>query len=81
MQVEDENTNIYGRANSHYTIHGSYSEGQIIEIKVVVDTYHWVRKQKPEIDAVDKVIMNQNDAVDRALSKKDFGTRASKLNK
>ncbi|CAB1098501.1 unnamed protein product [Ectocarpus sp. CCAP 1310/34] len=49
-QTKAEGTNLYGQENSKYPVHGKYSEGGIIEIKIVVSTYHWVR-ELPELSA------------------------------
>ncbi|CAM9920735.1 unnamed protein product, partial [Ectocarpus sp. 13 AM-2016] len=40
-QTKAEGTNLYGQENSKYPVHDKYSEGGIIEIKIVVSTYHW----------------------------------------
>lgn len=43
LQTAAETSNKYGRENSHYPVMETYAEGGILEVKVVVSTYHWVR--------------------------------------
>ncbi|CAN0034653.1 unnamed protein product, partial [Ectocarpus fasciculatus] len=40
-QTKAEGINLYGQENSKYPVLETYSEGGIIEIKIVVSTYHW----------------------------------------
>ena len=44
LQTAAEGTNTFGRENSSYPVLGTYEEGAIIEMKVVVSTFHWVSK-------------------------------------
>lgn len=43
FQTAAEGDNKYGRENYNYPILGTYAEGGILEVKMVVSTYHWVR--------------------------------------
>eukprot|EP00904_Undaria_pinnatifida_P014036 jgi/Undpi1/9763/HiC_scaffold_27.g12219.m1 len=40
-QTAAEGTNTFGKATSTYPVLGTFEEGSIIEMKVVVSTYHW----------------------------------------
>ncbi|CAM9196488.1 unnamed protein product [Ectocarpus fasciculatus] len=40
-QTAAEGDNKYGRENYNYPILGTYAEGGILEVKMVVSTYHW----------------------------------------
>lgn len=41
-QTSAEGTNVFGQENSVYPVLETYQEGSVIEMKVVVSTYHWV---------------------------------------
>lgn len=41
-QTAAEGSNLYGMENSHYPVLETYAEGGILEVKIVVSTYHWV---------------------------------------
>lgn len=41
-QTAAEGTNTYGRANSVYPVLSTYEEGGVIEMKMIISTYHWV---------------------------------------
>lgn len=43
IQTKAEGSNVFGRENSIYPVLQTYEEGSIIELKVAVSTYHWVR--------------------------------------
>ncbi|CAM9261565.1 unnamed protein product [Ectocarpus sp. 8 AP-2014] len=40
-QTAAEDSNIYGLENSNYPVLETYAEGAILEVKIVVSTYHW----------------------------------------
>ncbi|CAN0384662.1 unnamed protein product, partial [Ectocarpus fasciculatus] len=40
-QTAAENSNKYGQENSNYPVLETYAEGGILEVKIVVSTYHW----------------------------------------
>lgn len=42
FQTAAEGSNKYGKENSNYPVLDMYAEGAVIEMKVVVSTYHWV---------------------------------------
>ena len=42
-QTAAEGSNLYGLENSNYPVLETYAEGGILEVKIVVSTYHWVR--------------------------------------
>ena len=41
-QTAQEGSNLFGQDNVNYPILETYAEGAVIEVKVVVSTYHWV---------------------------------------
>lgn len=41
-QTAAEGTNTFGQANSVYPVLGTYEEGGVIEMKMIISTYHWV---------------------------------------
>lgn len=43
MKTASEGSNLYGLDNSNYPVLETLKEGEVMEIKVVVSTYHWVR--------------------------------------
>ncbi|CAB1104009.1 unnamed protein product [Ectocarpus sp. CCAP 1310/34] len=40
-QTAAEGDNKYGRENYNYPVLGTYAEGGVLEVKIVVSTYHW----------------------------------------
>ncbi|CAN0419755.1 unnamed protein product, partial [Scytosiphon promiscuus] len=40
-QTAQEGSNLFGQANANYPILETYAEGSVMEVKVVVSTYHW----------------------------------------
>lgn len=42
FQTDGEGSNRYGRANTNYPVLETYSEGSILEVKIVVSTTHMV---------------------------------------
>lgn len=43
MQTKSEGSNMYGKGNNNYSVLETYFEGSVMEMKVVMSTYHWVR--------------------------------------
>lgn len=43
MQTAAEGSNMYGMENSNYPVLETLSKGDVLEVKIVVSTYHWVR--------------------------------------
>ena len=41
-QTAQEGSNLFGQDNVNYPILKTYAEGSVMEVKVVVSTYHWV---------------------------------------
>ena len=41
-QTAQEGSNLFGQDNAHYPVLETYAEGSVMEVKVVVSTYHWV---------------------------------------
>ena len=41
-QTAQEGSNLFGQDNMNYPILETYAEGSVMEVKVVVSTYHWV---------------------------------------
>ena len=41
-QTAQEGSNLFGQENANYPILETYAEGSVMEVKVVVSTYHWV---------------------------------------
>lgn len=41
-QTAVEGSNLFGQGNTNYPILETYAEGSVMEVKVVVSTYHWV---------------------------------------
>ena len=41
-QTAQEGSNLFGQNNANYPILETYAEGSVMEVKVVVSTYHWV---------------------------------------
>lgn len=52
-QTQDEGSNKYSRANGIYPVLDSYKEGQVIEMKVAMSVYHWVRLMYDLVGSVD----------------------------
>lgn len=44
FQTAAEGDNKFGQANTNYPIQAIYGEGDILEVKIVFSTYHWVSK-------------------------------------
>ncbi len=42
-QFESEGMNKYSTASSDWGVLGSYRSGEVIEMNVVMNAYHWVR--------------------------------------
>ena len=42
VQTSSEGSNRYGRANTNYPVLETYTEGSILEVKIVVSTTHMV---------------------------------------
>ena len=42
MQTQPEGTNKYAEDNSVYPVLETFQEGSVVEMKVVMSTYHWV---------------------------------------
>eukprot|EP00904_Undaria_pinnatifida_P011980 jgi/Undpi1/7912/HiC_scaffold_24.g10384.m1 len=40
-QTAQEGSNLFGQNNANYPILETYAEGSVMEVKVVVSTYHW----------------------------------------
>eukprot|EP00904_Undaria_pinnatifida_P011979 jgi/Undpi1/7911/HiC_scaffold_24.g10383.m1 len=40
-QTAQEGSNLFGQENANYPILETYAEGSVMEVKVVVSTYHW----------------------------------------
>eukprot|EP00903_Cladosiphon_okamuranus_P008090 g7800.t1 len=40
-QTAAEGTNVFGQENSVYPVLETYQEGSVVEMKVVISTYHW----------------------------------------
>lgn len=45
-QTAAEGTNVFGQENSVYPVLETYQEGSVIEMKVVISTYHWVSLER-----------------------------------
>ena len=46
VQTSSEGSNRYGRANTNYPVLETYTEGSILEVKIVVSTTHMVSSVK-----------------------------------
>lgn len=44
MQTQPEGTNTYAQDNSIYPVLETLEEGSVVEMKVVMSTYHWVSR-------------------------------------
>lgn len=44
LQTAAEGTNTFGRESSIYPVLDTYEEGAVIEMKVVISTFHWVSR-------------------------------------
>jgi len=44
IQTSSEDSNRYGRANTNYPVIDTYTEGSILEVKIVVSTSHMVSR-------------------------------------
>lgn len=42
-QTAADGTNVFGQKNSIYPVLETYQEGSVMDMKVVISTYHWVR--------------------------------------